>query len=256
MDLGIRGKTAVVCGAGKGIGRAAALALAREGARLTICSRDAERLEATAAELRAQTGAEVLAVPTNLSSASDIDRLVEQTLARYEGIDILVNNTGGPPAGKFEQHDDAAWRTAFEGLLLSVVRLTRLAVPYMRQKHWGRIITVTSTSVKQPIAGLVLSNSLRAAVTGLSKTLATELAPDGITVNTVAPGRILTDRLTSLHGGDEAATRANAAVGVPMARVGEPLDMGNAITYLCGEQAGYITGVTLQVDGGLTSGLF
>ncbi len=256
MDLGIRGKSALVCGAGKGIGRAAALALAQEGARLTICSRDAARLEATAAELRAQTGAEVLAVPTNLSDAAEIDRLVERTLAQYGGLDILVNNTGGPPAGKFEQHTDAAWQTAFESLLLSVVRLSRLAIPHMRQKHWGRIITVTSTSVKQPIAGLILSNSLRAAVTGLSKTLAAELGPDGITVNTVAPGRILTDRLTSLYGGDEATTRANAAAGVPMGRVGESFDMGNAITYLCSEQAGYITGVTLQVDGGLTAGLF
>lgn len=256
MDLGIRGKTAVVCGAGKGIGRAAALALAREGVRLAICSRDAATLEATAADLRAQTGTEVLAVPTNLSDGDAIHRLVEEAAARYGGIDILINNTGGPPAGKFEQLDDAAWQAAFEGLVLSVVRLSRLAIPYMRQKHWGRIITVTSTSVKQPIANLVLSNSLRAAVTGLSKTLATELAPDGITVNTVATGRILTDRLTSLYGGDEAATRANAAAGVPLGRVGEPLDMGNAITYLCSEQAGYITGVTLQVDGGLTSGLF
>ncbi len=256
MDLGIRGKTAMVCGAGKGIGRAAALALAREGVRLAICSRDAATLEATAADLRAQTGTEVLAVPTNLSDGDAIHRLVEEAAARYGGIDILINNTGGPPAGKFEQLDDAAWQAAFEGLVLSVVRLSRLAIPYMRQKHWGRIITVTSTSVKQPIANLVLSNSLRAAVTGLSKTLATELAPDGITVNTVATGRILTDRLTSLYGGDEAATRANAAAGVPLGRVGEPLDMGNAITYLCSEQAGYITGVTLQVDGGLTSGLF
>jgi 3-oxoacyl-[acyl-carrier protein] reductase len=256
MDLGIRGKTAVVCGAGKGIGRAAALALAREGVRLAICSRDAARLEATATDLRAQTGTEVLAVPTNLSDVAAIHRLVEEAATRYGGIDILINNTGGPPAGKFEQLDDAAWQAAFEGLVLSVVRLSRLAVPYMRQKHWGRIITVTSTSVKQPIANLVLSNSLRVAVTGLSKTLATELAPDGITVNTVAPGRILTDRLTSLYGGDEAATRVNAAAGVPLGRVGEALDMGNAITYLCSEQAGYITGVTLQVDGGLTSGLF
>jgi 3-oxoacyl-[acyl-carrier protein] reductase len=198
----------------------------------------------------------VLAVPTNLSDAADIDRLVERTLAQYGGLDILINNTGGPPAGKFEQQTDAAWQTAFESLLLSVVRLTRLAIPHMRQKQWGRIVTVTSTSVKQPIVGLILSNSLRAAVTGLSKTLAAEVAPDGITVNTVAPGRILTDRLTSLYGGDEAATRANAMTGVPMGRVGDPPDMGNAITYLCSEQAGYITGVTLQVDGGLTSGLF
>lgn len=256
MDLGIGGKTALVCAASKGIGRAAALALGREGARLAICSRDATVLEATAADLHAATGAEVLAIAADLRREADIDLLVAQTVARYGGLDILVNNTGGPPAGPFEQHDDAAWQAAFETLLLSVVRLTRLAIPHMRARRWGRIVTVTSTSVKQPIANLVLSNSLRAGVTSLSKTLATELAPDGITVNTVATGRIFTDRLTSLYGGAEEATRRNAAVGVPLGRVGEPSDMGQAIAYLCSEPANYITGVTLQVDGGLISGLF
>jgi 3-oxoacyl-[acyl-carrier protein] reductase len=256
MDLGIGGKTALVCGASKGIGRAAALALGREGARLAICARDQEALEATAANLRAATGVEILAIAADLRDGVAIERLVAQTVARYGALDILVNNTGGPPAGPFEKHDDGAWQAAFETLLLSVVRLTRLAIPHMRRQGWGRIVTVTSTSVKQPIANLVLSNSLRAAVTGLSKTLASELAPDGITVNTVAPGRILTDRLTSLYGGDETTTRRTAAAGVPMGRVGEPLDMGQAIAYLCSESARYITGVTLQVDGGLTSGLF
>ncbi|HVA90883.1 MAG TPA: SDR family oxidoreductase [Chloroflexota bacterium] len=256
MDLGIGGKTALVCGASKGIGQATALALGREGARLAICARDQAVLETTAADLRATTGAEVLAIAADLRDGAAIEWLVRETAARYGGLDILVNNTGGPPAGPFEKHDDAAWQAAFETLLLSVVRLTRLAVPHMRRGQWGRIVTVTSTSVKQPITNLVLSNSLRAAVTGLCKTLATELAPDGITVNTVAPGRILTDRLTSLYGGDEATTRRTAAAGIPLGRVGEPLDMGRAIAYLCSEHANYITGVTLQVDGGLTSGLF
>ncbi|HXT34132.1 MAG TPA: SDR family oxidoreductase [Chloroflexota bacterium] len=256
MDLGIGGKTALVCGGSKGIGRAAALALGREGARLVICARDQTALEATAADLRAGTGAEVLAVATDLRDGSAIERLVAETVAQYGGLDILVNNTGGPPPGLFEAHDDATWQAAFETLLLSVVRLTRLAIPHMRRRHWGRIVTVTSTAVKQPIANLVLSNSLRAGVTSLSKTLATELAPEGITVNTVAPGRILTDRLTSIYPGDEATTRRTAAVGIPMGHVGEPLDMGQAIAYLCSEPARYITGVTLQVDGGLISGLF
>jgi 3-oxoacyl-[acyl-carrier protein] reductase len=255
MDLGIRDKVAIVCASSKGIGRAAALALGQEGARLAICARDANALEATAAALRAQTGAEILAVPADLRKVDDITRLVQETLDRYGRLDILVNNTGGPPPGRFEAHDDAVWQVAFETLLLSVVRLTRLAVPEMRKRRWGRIVTVTSTAVKQPIENLVLSNSLRAAVTGLSKTLADELAPDGITVNTVAPGRILTDRLTSFYGGDETATRRESGVGVPMGRVGEPHDMGNAIAYLCSEQAGYITGVTLQIDGGLLRGL-
>lgn len=254
MDTGLRDRVALVCASSRGIGRAAAEALAAEGAKLALCARDEPTLEATAAALRA-TGTEVLAIAADLSKRQDVDRVMRETLAHYGRLDILINNTGGPPPGRFEAHDDAAWQTAFETLLLSVVRLTRLAIPEMRARHWGRIITVTSTSVKQPIANLVLSNSLRAAVTGLAKTLSLELAADGITVNTVAPGRILTDRLLSLYG-DEETTRRTAGQGVPMGRVGEPADMGNAILYLCSEQAGYVTGVTLQVDGGLIQGLY
>jgi 3-oxoacyl-[acyl-carrier protein] reductase len=256
MDLGIRGKVALVCASSKGIGRAAAYALAGEGVHLAICSRDEGALRATAADLHAATGAEVLAVPADLRRAEDIQHLVDATVGRYGRLDILINNTGGPPPGRFEAHDDAAWQTAFETLLLSVVRLTRLAIPHMRRERWGRIITVTSTSVKQPIPNLILSNALRAAVTGLCKTLSAELAPEGITVNTVAPGRILTDRLISLYGGSEDAARGGAAAGVPIGRVGEPPDMGNTIAYLCSEQAGYLTGVTIQVDGGLVGSLF
>lgn len=256
MDLGIRGKVAVVCASSKGIGRAAAYALAGEGVHLAICGRDETVLRTTAADLHTATRAEVLAVPADLRRAGDIQHLVDATLARFGRLDILINNTGGPPPGRFEDHDDAAWQTAFETLLLSVVRLSRLAIPHMRKEHWGRIVTVTSTAVKEPIPNLILSNSLRAAVTGLCKTLAAEVAPDRITVNTVAPGRILTDRLTSFYGGDEEATRKASAVGVPMGSVGEPSDMGNAILYLCSEQARYITGTTLQVDGGLVGSLF
>jgi 3-oxoacyl-[acyl-carrier protein] reductase len=256
MDLGISDKVALVCASSKGIGRAAAEALAREGTRLTLCSRDAATLQATAAEIRAQYGVDVLAMALDLRDGAAIERLVRDTVAHFGRLDILVNNTGGPPAGRFEAHDDAAWQTAFETLLMSVVRLTRLVLPEMRKRRWGRIVTVTSTSVKQPIPNLVLSNALRAAVTGLSKTLAAEVARDGITVNTVAPGRILTDRLTSLYGGDAETTRREAVGDVPAGRVGEPYDMGDAIAYLCSDRAGYITGTTLQVDGGLVRGLF
>lgn len=256
MDAGLRDRVAIVCASSKGIGRAAAEALGGEGARLVLCARDGERLRAAADAVRERTGAEVLAVPADLTQATDIDRVVERTRAHYGRLDILVNNTGGPPSGRFEVHDDAAWQTAFETLLLSVVRLTRLAIPEMRKNGWGRIVTVTSTSVKQPIPNLILSNALRAAVTGLSKTLSLELAPEGITVNTVAPGRILTDRLAQLHGGSLESARAHAAQGVPAGRVGDPSDMGNAIAYLCSEQARYVTGVTLQVDGGLVQSLF
>jgi len=254
MDMGLRDRVALVCASSRGIGRAAAEALAAEGAKLALCARDEATLEATAAAIRA-TGTEVLTVAADLGKREDVDRVMRETLARYGRLDILINNTGGPAPGRFEAHDDDAWQAAFETLLLSVVRLTRLAIPEMRARHWGRIITVTSTSVKQPIANLVLSNSLRAAVTGLAKTLSLELAADGITVNTVAPGRILTDRLLSLYG-DEETTRRTAGQGVPMGRVGEPADMGNAILYLCSEQAGYVSGVTLQVDGGLIQGLY
>lgn len=256
MDLGLHDKVALVCASSKGIGRAAAEALAQEGTCLALCARDAATLEATAAQIRDQYGVEVLAVALDLRDGAAIDGLVREVMARFGRLDILVNNTGGPPPGPFEAHDDAAWQTAFETLLLSVVRLTRLALPDMRRRKWGRIVTVTSTAVKQPIPNLVLSNALRAAVTGLTKTLAAEVAKDGITVNTVAPGRILTDRLTSMYGGDVESTRRNASGDIPAGKVGEPSDMGNAIAYLCSDRAGYITGTTLQIDGGLVRGLF
>ncbi|MDB5056529.1 MAG: Polyketide synthase/Fatty acid synthase, partial [Chloroflexi bacterium] len=201
MDLGIRDRVAIVCASSKGIGKAAAEALGQEGVKLALCARHAEALEATATEIRSRSGVDVLAIPTDLRDGAAIDALVRQTLSHFGRLDILVNNTGGPPPGPFEQHDDAVWQAAFESLLLSVVRLTRLALPDMRRRNWGRIVTVTSTAVKQPITNLVLSNSLRAAVTGLSKSLANEVSGEGITVNTVAPGRILTDRLKSLHEG-------------------------------------------------------
>jgi 3-oxoacyl-[acyl-carrier protein] reductase len=255
MDFGLHNRVALVCASSKGIGKAAAASLGREGARLALCARDGAALESTAVELRAQTGVDVLAVQADLGDADSIAGLVEQTLLRFGRLDVVVNNVGGPPSGRFAAHDDAAWQAAFETLLLSVVRLTRLAVPEMQKQRWGRIVTVTSTSVKQPIPNLILSNSLRAAVTGLCKTLSDELATDGITVNMVAPGRILTDRLAHFGGGDEQRIRQEAAVGVPMGRVGEPRDVGDTIAYLCSEQAGYITGATVQVDGGLTRGL-
>jgi 3-oxoacyl-[acyl-carrier protein] reductase len=255
MDLGMRGKVAIVCASSRGIGRAAAEALAAEGVQVTLCSRNEAALQSTAEVIRQRSGANVLTVAADLSREQQVHNVFERTLERYGQVDILINNTGGPPPGRFEQHDDAAWQSAFEALLLSVVRLTRLALPGMRARHWGRIVNVTSTSVKQPIANLVLSNALRAAVTGLAKILSQEVASEGITVNCVAPGRILTDRLTSLYGNLEAA-REQAGKGVPMGRVGEPADMGSTIAWLCSEQAGYLTGLTVQVDGGLIQSIF
>ena len=255
MDLGLKDRTAIICASSKGIGRAAAEALAAEGALLTLCARERAPLEATAEAIRSRYGTEVLAISADLRQEREIHAVFDQTLSRFGRLDILVNNTGGPPPGRFEQHDDAAWQAAFETLVLSVVRCTRRALPEMKQRGWGRIVNVTSSSVKQPIGNLILSNALRAAVTGMAKTLSQEVAADGITVNCVAPGRILTDRLIQLNGGSEEAARQSAGQGVPMKRVGAPADMGNAIAYLCSEEAGYITGVTLQVDGGLIQGL-
>lgn len=191
-------------------------------------------------------------------------RLVDAALGHFGGLDILVNNSGGPPGGVFGDFDDAAWQNAFELLLLNVVRMVRAALPSLRSSGHGRIINVASTSVRQPIPGLVLSNSLRAGVAGLAKTLSFELAPDQVTVNTVLPGRILTDRLREGFAGrarllgvpvDDLA-RAEVAKEVPLGRVGEPDDMGKLVAFLCSDAAAYITGQTVAVDGGQVRGLF
>ena len=178
MDLGLTGKCAIVCAASKGLGRASALALAREGASIVMCARRADALEQAAREIRAETGAAVLAVPADVGVQADADRLIRTAVDSLGGIDVLVTNTGGPPSGPFEGIQDADWYAAIESLLMSVVRLSRGVIPHMRARGGGRIIHITSISVKQPVQGLVLSNALRAAVTGLSKTLSNELATD------------------------------------------------------------------------------
>lgn len=194
MDLGLKGKVALVLAASKGLGRASAAALAKEGALVTIGARDKTRLEQTAREIQTESGSRVLAVPVDVTRAEDAERIVEATIQEFGGVDILVNNAGGPPGGKFDAFDDAQWQAAFELNLLSAVRMIRLVLPAMRQAHAGRIINIVSTSVKQPIDGLLLSNAIRPGVVGLAKSLAIELGPAGITVNNVCPGRILTDR--------------------------------------------------------------
>ncbi|MGE5672818.1 MAG: SDR family oxidoreductase [Mycobacterium leprae] len=257
MDYGLEGKVALVTAASKGLGRASALALAREGCDLAICSRNAAEIEAAAAAIRQETGRKVLAVAADMSKAADIERLLAETMATYGGVDILVGNTGGPPPGPFMSHTDAAWQAAFENLVLSPVRLTRSVLPTMQSRGGGRIVFITSGSVKQPIANLILSNSLRAAVTGLMKTLANEVARDKITVNCVAPGRIDTDRVQSLDadaanrsGRPLESVRTEASARIPMGRYGSPAEFGNAVAFLCSSAASYITGTTLMVDGG------
>jgi 3-oxoacyl-[acyl-carrier protein] reductase len=263
MDLGLQDKVAIVMAASKGLGRACATALAAEGARVTIGARGAQVLEKTAQEIQQATRSRVLAVPTDVTRAEDVEAIVAATVREFGRIDILVNNAGGPPAGKFASLGDAHWQAAFELNLLSTVRLVRLVLPHMRTTGSGRIITIVSTSVKQPIDGLLLSNAIRSGVVGLAKTLSVELAPDNITVNNVCPGRILTDRLRQIYhinervqqGVSEEAVLKEISQDVPLGRVGKPEELGAFVAFLASQQAAYITGTTIQVDGGLVRSL-
>lgn len=264
MDFGLHDKVAIVLAASKGLGRASAAALAAEGARVVIGARTAETLFATAQQIEQEYGSRVIAVPTDVTKPEDIDTIVNTALREFGRIDILVNNAGGPPPGTFEQFADTHWQAAFELNLLSTVRLIRQVLPHMRKQASGRIINIVSTSVKQPIEGLLLSNAIRSGVVGLAKTLSIELGPDNITVNNVCPGRILTDRLRQTTNLDEKlsqgiseeeALRA-AAVGIPMQRVGKPEELGVLVAFLASAQASYITGTTIQVDGGATRAMY
>lgn len=257
VDLGLQGKVAVVGGSSKGLGKGSALALAREGARVTICARSEADLKAAAAEIRAETGAEVLAVPADLATADGIHRVVGATAERFGTVDILVSNTGGPPRGKFADFTDADWRQAFEVVTLNFVRFVREVVPHMRAQRWGRIIGIQSSSVKQPVDGIDLSNGLRPGIAGLVKALMPDLASDGITINLVLPGMFLTSRLIGGAGRspeEDQALReriAPLAAHVPLGRLGEPGELGSLVAFLASQQAAYITGAAYQIDGGL-----
>jgi len=258
MDLGLKGKVAFVAAASKGMGKACALGLAAEGARVLMCARGEAALKDAAAEVKQKTGAEVLAVPADLSRAEDCARAVARAREAWGGVDVLVGNVGGPPPGPFEKMTDAQWIQAFEQVHLSTVRLVRDVLPGMKAKKWGRILAIQSTSVKQPVDGLVLSNGIRPGVAGLFKTLAVELAKDGITVNLVLPGRIMTDRFLD-HQKERAesggrtleAQIAVSGMDIPMARVGTPEEFANMVVFLASERASYVTGTAVQVDGGL-----
>jgi 3-oxoacyl-[acyl-carrier protein] reductase len=252
--LGLAGKTAIVAASSKGLGKACALALAAEGARLTVCARHEADLEAAAAEIRDVTGADVLAVPADLATAAGIEDVVAATVRRFGSVDILVTNSGGPPRGVFADFTDDDWVAAFELVTLGFVRFVRAVTPLMREHGWGRIIGIQSSSVKQPVVGIDLSNGLRPGLAGLMKALVPGLARDGITVNLVLPGAFRTDRvLTSLAGLSAAAVAARlAAMGsaVPVGRLGEPAELGSLVAFLASDQAAYITGAAYQVDGG------
>jgi 3-oxoacyl-[acyl-carrier protein] reductase len=265
MDLGLMGKVALVTAASKGLGRASAAALAAEGATVVIASRNQEALEQTAHEIRQASKSTVLAVPTDLRHPEEIASLVARAVNEFGGIDILVNNTGAPPAGIFETLSDEQWQAAFDLIFLSAIRLIRSILPSMRKRPGGgRIIHITSSSVKQPIAGLLLSNALRPGIVGLAKTLSVELAPYHITVNNICPGRMLTDRLRRgssvqeriAQGRTEEEALSELAKDIPLGRIGNPEELGALVAFLASQQAGYITGTTIQIDGGLIQSLF
>lgn len=261
MELGIRGKVALVCGASGGIGYAAAEEFAREGCALVICSRDAARLEAAKGRLEA-LGARVQAVVADLATTDGIATLIHDVNAHQPGIDILVCNTGGPPTGAPMAHDWAAWSSAAELLLRSTVELTRAFVPGMQSRGWGRVVCITSLAVKRPQGALVLSNSLRAAVTGYLRTLANDVGKQGVTVNTVLPGFTATERLENLAaattartGQDREAVYAGWAAESPLGRIGRPEELGAVIAFLCSARAGFMTGQAVLVDGGAVNAL-
>lgn len=263
MDLGLKDKVALVAAASRGLGRAVAEELAAEGASLILCARDTKTLAETTASIAAQTGAHVLAVPADVTDAAQVEQLVSSGLERFGRIDILVTNAGGPPAGRFDQLSHEQWEQAVRLTLYSAVHLARQVLPGMKDRRWGRILNITSIAVKQPVENLLLSNSLRAAVTGFARTLANEVAADGITVNNILPGYTRTERLEDLarmmadkEGISANEFRAKWEDEIPMGRLGEPREFAAVAAFLVSERASYITGTSIQVDGGWIKSLF
>lgn len=262
MDLGLKDKSALVLASSKGLGRAIAHELAAEGARVMISGRDEVALAGTADEIRKETGAEVLHHVADLTRSGDIEALVEAAAERFGGIDVLVTNTGGPPAGTFEDFGDADWQSAFELTLLSMIRAVRATLPHLRTSGAGRVVCVASSSIKQPIDNLTLSNTFRAGIAGLAKSLSAELAPDGILINTLGPGRIATDRSRSFDaaladrlGIPVEEVRAGAEARIPLGRYGMPDEFARVAVFLASPANSYLTGQALLVDGGMVRAL-
>jgi 3-oxoacyl-[acyl-carrier protein] reductase len=264
MDLGLSGKVVFVAAASKGLGRAIAEEFAREGAKVVMCSRDRASIEAAAREIAKATGSEVFAVATDLGTREGCDRFVKAGLERFGRMDVLIVNAGGPPPGRFEELDESQWDKAYQLTLMSAVRLTKLAIPELR-KTKGNIVFSTSTTVRMPTAyvPLILSNSLRAGVHGLLKTLSKDLAKDGIRVNAIQPGRIHTERIDQLDA--DTAKRTSRTIDdvrkewftqIPLGRYGDPKEFAAAAVFLASERASFITGLSLQVDGGMLPSMF
>lgn len=262
MDLGLEDKVALVAAASQGLGKAVAWEFAREGAHVAICARREDVLRATALDITVDTGSEVFPVVADVTKPEDIQRLVSSVERRFGQIDILVNNAGGPPTGTFMDFDDEAWETALRLNLMSAIRLCRAVLPGMRARRWGRIVNMTSASVKQPIDGFILSSAARSGVVAMARTLANECAARGITVNNVCPGWTLTDRVKSLaekRAAEEKKTVRDVvddyAAGIPARRLGQPEELAALVVFLASERAAYITGTTIQVDGGYVRSL-
>ncbi|KAB8332872.1 SDR family oxidoreductase [Scytonema tolypothrichoides VB-61278] len=260
MDLQLSGKVALVTAASKGLGKATAKQFAREGAKVAICARS-EILDKAAAEIASETGAEILAIRADLTHQEDIERVIQATVEKFGGLDILVTNTGGPPSGTFDDIDLAAWESSVNLILLSAVRLIKLALPHLRKSSAPAILTITSSSTKQPVQNLILSNSIRLSVIGLTKTLSRELGNDNIRVNSILPGWTYTERVEELIAARAAKTGKNPAdeiaeinATVPLDRMGKPEEFANVAVFLCSPAASFVNGVMLQVDGGLCQG--
>lgn len=257
MELGLDNRVALVAAASRGLGRAVAEELAQEGASLVLCARGEKALNETCLAIEQKSGVPVKGIAADLSLSADVERVVRQGLERFGRIDILVTNVGGPPAGQFESLSQDVWEEATRLLLTSVLNLTRLLLPGMKERGWGRILNITSIAVKQPVQNLMLSNSLRAAVTGFARTLANEVAQDGITVNNIMPGYTRTERVEQLaesiaakDGITPAEAVARWEAEIPMKRLGEPEEFAALAAFLVSERASYITGSSIAVDGG------
>lgn len=262
MELGLKGKTALVAGSSQGLGRAIAEELASEGVALALCARGEKRLQRTLEEISQRHGVRIIAVVTDLESPAEVERLADTVKKEMGPVDILVNNAGGPPAGQFTDLSPEMWDRAVRLTLMSAVNLTRAVLPGMKKRRWGRIVNVTSVAVKQPVENLMLSNSLRAAVTGFARTLANEIASFGITVNNVLPGFTATQRLNELAENlaasnrvDKSEVRAQWESQIPSGRLGEPRELAALVAFLASERAAYITGASIPVDGGWVKSL-
>lgn len=262
MDLGIKNKVAVVTASSQGLGRAAAFSLAREGANLVICSRNEKAINETAKEITKETGVKIIPLAADVSKNVDIDRIIESAKKEFGTVHILVNNAGGPPTGKITSVSDAEWEKGINLTLMSMIRLTRTVLPMMEQQKWGRVVTIVSITAKQPVDELLISSTLRPGILGLSKVLANQYGKHGITINTICPGYVLTQRQEELSRSRSAERKmtmdeylAESAKNIPIGRLGKPEEIGDVIAFLASERASYINGANFLVDGGQAKGI-